>query len=955
MSMLLEQWQERLERHFEALARIRADSRLNLFALEHGLNNDEIEEISSLLRSRLENRIPLSSHWLLWVIYSSEHGYTYTGDEYWTSFEKQIPQWESEDRYNLRHCFRKFQKAYNSVVPSGRWADHFTIISWPITHAILPLYLQRQFARTLYDLRYLLAGLETLKPTAIGRSLAANADHTSSRLREFLQQEELVGRIVLALLGTAPAKGEEPIYREALDRIVEDLNGVRNAREWLGETQRFVRDRFTGIGSGSPRPNSPIMQRGTASQSAIQFGVRPSILLGYSGGATWSVRLEIPSFRNLATLGTDIQSFLKQTRCRLNGADDFKPAGWLLSGNRKGALKSWPDLQKPLIQFEHSNGKIDHLLESECRLTPGPTWLFRVANDGTAREIIGRIVRPDFNYIVITTGELPEPRFGMNSCQIGCSGIKSFRLKMPSNVSAEDTAWLKRLDLEVARTIRVWPAGLPGRNWDGEGSSEWLTTEAPCFGIMHDHPVEAYSLCLNNGAETVIDTGGAGHPIFVQIAPLPVGIHTLTVKAQRSTFLDTIISTSPAEGFVQLHVREPEPWIPGVASHTGLIVTLDPHDANLDTFWRNQVALSVLGPESHSIALTVSLKDRSGKDILSKKVSGSTKLPIRPDAWSKIFSRFLKHEENAWRYLEAASGQLEIKAEELGKFSFRFEHDVIPLHWVLYRERNNVVVRLINDTGQEGSNPEVLFFSMERPLKAERCLSETALSGIVVKPGGGLFYAEQGKHRDMVIVSAGLTTEGLKGLGITPKFAELRDGSITLAKSLSLFRYWHDSRLYGPLVNARHKQVMGSFLNIIYKKLCGTKWVNAEVVFRDAPNSEQALDTLQSAVQKRFTGFPVALHSKYTRMDINPVQASQWYSEVAARYEVSIDQKLCDFALRLAYQPHRLPDEFGSELEGMLNTILGNPELLRGARFLALMHNYQNPDQSVRPLANPKW
>ena len=951
--MLVEQWQERLERHFEALARIRADSRLHIFALEHGLKSEEIKEISSLLRSRYENRVPLSTHWLLWVVYSSEHGYTYTGDEYWTSFEKQIPKWESEDRYNLRHCFRKFQKTFNGVVPSGRWADHFTIISWPITHAILPLFLQRQFARILYALRHLLASMETLEPTAIGRSLAANADYTSTRLRKFFQQEELVGRIVLALLGTAPVEGEGPIYREALDRIVEDLNRVRNTREWLGETQHFVRDRFTGIGSGSPKPTSPTRQRSTASQSATQFSVRPSVLLGYRGGATWSVRLEIPSFRNLATLSTDIQSFLKQTRCRLNGADDFKPAGWLLSGNRKGALKSWPDLQKPLIQFEHSNGKIDHILESECRLSPGPTWLFRISNDGTAREIIGRIVRPDFNYIVITTGELPEPRFGMNHCHIDCSGIKSFRLKVPSNVSAEDTAWLKQLDLEVARTIRVWPTGLPGRNWDGEGSSEWLTTEAPCFGIMHDHPVEAYSICLNNGTEKVVDAGVAGHPIFVRIAPLPVGIHTLTIKARRSSSLNPIITTPPAEGFVHLHVREPEPWIPGVASHSGLIVTLDPHDADLDTFWRNEVALSVLGPESHNIDFTVSLKDRSGKNILSKKVTGSTKLPIYPDTWSKTFSRFLMHEENAWKYLEAASGQLEIKAEELGQFSLGFEHDVIPLHWVLYRERNNIVVRLIDETGQEGSSPKALFFSMERPLKAERCLYETASSGILVKPGGGLFYAEQGKHRDMVIVSAGLTNEGLKGLGINPKFAELRDGSVTLAKSLNLFRYWHDSRLYGPLVNARHKQVIGCFRNIIYKKLCGTKWVKAEVAFCDDPKSEQALDTLQRAMQKRFTGFPVALHSNYISMDITPVQASQWYSEVAARYEVSINKKLCDFALKLAYQPHRLPEEFGSELEGMLNAILVNPELLRGARFLTLMHNYQRPDKSVRPLTNP--
>ena len=290
-----------------------------------------------------------------------------------------------------------------------------------------------------------------------------------------------------------------------------------------------------------------------------------------------------------------------------------------------------------------------------------------------------------------------------------CAGIKSFRVQVPSNVSTEDTAWLDPLDLQVAWTIRVWPAGLPGRGWDGEGSSEWLTTEAPCFGIVHDHPVDAYSLCLNHGTETVVEAGAVGYPTFVRIAPLPAGTHRLTVKARRSTSLDPIVSTPAAEGFVQLDVRESEPWIPGAVSHSGLIATIDPHDADLDTFWRNEVSLSVLGPESHSVRLAVSLEGRDGREIISEQVGNPMMLPIMPDAWSKRFGRLLKREENAWRYLEAAGGRLTIRGEELGEFSFQFEHDVPPLRWVPRRDRDDIVIRLIDDTGLEGSGPEVFF------------------------------------------------------------------------------------------------------------------------------------------------------------------------------------------------------------------------------------------------------
>ena len=939
----LEQWQERLERHFESLVRIRAGSEYRIFALEHSLKDEEIEEVSSLLHSCLKARIPLSRHWLPWVIYASERGYTYEGDEYWRSFEEHMPQWEAEDRYKLRRCFKKFQEMYYGVVPSGRWANHFTIISWPITHAILPRYLQRQFAKTLYDLRYRLAGLGTLAPATIGRLLAANAHHASTRFQEFLQQEELTGRIVLALLGATPVGGEELIYPRTLQRIVEDLEKVRSTREWLGETRRYVRDCFKGIGSGQPGRGLSIQRGSSAVPDEVRFSARPSIVLGHRGGGTWSVRLEIPSFHNVATLSTDIRSFLRSTRCRLNGADDIKPAGWLLARNRKGVLRSWPDSQKPLIQFDQSHGKIDHLLESECRLTPGPVWLFRIASDGTAREITSGIVRPSCSYIVVTTAELPEPYNGMRACSMNCTGVKSFRLQIPSSVSAEDTAWLNKLGLQVARTIQVWPAGLPGRGWDGEGSSEWLTTEKPCFGFMHDHPVDAYSLCVNNGTQTVVEAGPKEEPIFVRLSSLPAGEHTLTVKAQRGSSLNEVVATPEAEGFAQLHVREPEPWTPGAVSHTGFIVTLEPHDADLDIFWKNEVKLSVLGPEGRSVAFAISLKDRNGEEILSKPVA-NMELPITPEAWSNRFSQFLEKEKDEWSYLEAATGQIKIKGEELGEFSCLFEHDSVPLRWVLSRDRNNIRIRLIDDTGQEESEPEVLFFSMESPLKAKQYPSGQALSGMIVEPPGGLFYAKQGDHRDVVIVSAIPRDKGLLGLGITPDFFGIRTGSIALGDCLRMFARWYEGRLYGTLVKVRREQIADGYLDSIYETLCGQNWTRAEKDFLKAPNSQPSLDALQQALEKGSTGFSAILRREHKKINENPAQAEQWYSDLVVQYHVSTDSKLCDFAFRLATEPHLLSKMSGSEQDEMLNAIRDNPAILRGARFLALLHPNQNHD-----------
>src|ERR1700730_17198827 len=101
--MLLDDWQARLEKHFQELAASHAVTGIPLFALEHDLNKAEIEEIKSLLHDRLKRREPLSKHWLVWVVYATELGYGYDGEEYWQSFEDATPHWrENVDRRALR-------------------------------------------------------------------------------------------------------------------------------------------------------------------------------------------------------------------------------------------------------------------------------------------------------------------------------------------------------------------------------------------------------------------------------------------------------------------------------------------------------------------------------------------------------------------------------------------------------------------------------------------------------------------------------------------------------------------------------------------------------------------------------------------------------------------------------------------------------------------------------------
>ena len=571
-AVFLDQAQKRLHEHFQATAVRREPSGFPVFALEHCLSHDELDRVKRLLRHRLRYRQRLAHHWLLWAVYAAEVGYGYEGDEYWQSFEEQSPGWASHDRDEVKAWFHKFHQNYRGVLPTGHWADHFTIIAWPITHAIVPKCLQWQFAQTMYDLRYRLASERDFDAQTIGRLFAANASHGSTRFQAFLQQEELTGQVVLALLGSQPTDEEELLHPPTLRRIVHDLEEVRRTRQWLKEARRVVADRFRGIGRGSgPRP--PRLRPDAPDHlfpDTAHLTLRPTLFLRHDGADTWTPFLETKSFRGLAALTADLQSFLRRTRCRLNGADDTKPAGWLLSGNRKGVLRSWPDAARPLIEFERDHPVMTHVLHSDCRLSPGPLWLFRIAADGTAREITGRVVRPGGRYIVTTNAPPPQALLDCaNPCRLECEGAQSFRLNVPADVSADITALLAALELQVARTIDVWPAGLPGRNWDGEGRTEWLTTETPCLGIAYDHPVDGFDFRLSNGTSAFVPSDSDHGPLFVRLPHLAPGAHHLHVKARRSPDLENVAQTPAAEGFARLDVRQPEPWTPGVTSHPG--------------------------------------------------------------------------------------------------------------------------------------------------------------------------------------------------------------------------------------------------------------------------------------------------------------------------------------------------------------------------------------------------
>jgi hypothetical protein len=928
MPTLLDAWQSRLETHFGELAKSRAETGFPIFALEHGLDKTELKEISDQLRSELVSGARLSHRWLLWVIYATEQGYEYDGVEYWVSFEENTPYWrERASGRQLRSYFTRFQKAYNGVIPAGPWAEWFRNIAWPITHAILPQYFQVQFARALYDASLQFARMHNPTPAAAGRLLASSAWDASIRFQEFLEQEELSGRIVLALLGLGAAKGQNQIYAPTLDRLVNDLENIRSAGEWLKAARRVVADRLHGLDrSSAGYAQGPDVAPLSRPPQVPPPNVKPALLLRRSSSTSWSVVIETPDFSGVARLSPELSQFLRTTRCTLAGTGGaMLPAGWTLYAPQMRVMKAWPSAGAQMISFERPNAILENILRGECRFPDGPIWVFRLGSDGLAREIAGKTVRPGHDYVILSRGPVNTTLAFAKPTTIQCDGVHAVVLELPEAVERDETTELHKLGVQVVRNIRVWPAGLCVRNWDGEGHGDWLSTEAPSFGIVHDYAVEGYEVRLNHEPEVTIEGTRAGHPIFVRLSPLPPGRHILSVRAKRLGLLTGAQALRDLEGQVELKVRDPTPWKAGTTSHPGLAVSVDPPDPSLDAFWEGNVRLSVMGPEGRDVVCAITLTGKSGAPVLSQEI-GRFDLPITPSQWTQRFKNFTNDASRAWKYLEASTGRFVIKGEELGEFALRLEKDAKPVRWICRPLQHTTQVRLVDDTAQE-ELVETKYFPLRQPAKATPLDCADALADMVAEEPGALYYAAQGQHRDALVVSSSRGAVDFRELVVEPNLI----GAPTDTKELlSLIELWHGARLAGPLADSRRELITRRLLARLYDNLCGSRWGHAEHAFFSNPQSEDFQQLERAAEAKG--GFAVVLRQSSAKLQQGTKEGSRWFTEVAHRYDICHDTTLCTFALQLAGSPFSI----GDKPTALFDAAKNNAPLIRGARLAAL-------------------
>ena len=296
--MSLAEWHERLHAHFHNLHQERLqEGGKPVFALEHGLDGDEIAVLKDDVRAYIKSNRP-NKHWFPWIVYAAELGYDYIGYEYWQTFEESTNGWlEHGNRYYLRDKFKDFCKDYGGAQPAGLWAQHRSIICYPITHAVLPKDFQRQLARVLYETRRLFTSSVLQSPDQLGTLIAVHSADQRDRFQGFVQNIDLVGLIAKELLSHQGQATGTILLPATLQRIVKDLEVERNARDWLRDARNYAARATETRGlTGATRTSAGSTSYRSRLNDAVPT-IEPNLMLRRNDPNSWGIRLRFLTLR----------------------------------------------------------------------------------------------------------------------------------------------------------------------------------------------------------------------------------------------------------------------------------------------------------------------------------------------------------------------------------------------------------------------------------------------------------------------------------------------------------------------------------------------------------------------------------------------------------------------------------------------------------------------------------
>lgn len=900
----------RLRAHFAGLRdarRVEAPG-APVFGIEHPLEAAEVLELARVLRESLKREgRPNLDYSIGWVVLAAECGYGFGGSEFWPTLEQRIPEWSwLGDRHALRSAFGRFVNDFGGRKPTGRWASHFCLIAWPITHAILPRDLQRHLCEAIYEARYQLWGMRGLDLPGLGKIIARAAPIHGTRFDDFIHDHALVGAIAHRLL-VDDSDTRAYFFEKTFQRILNDLHTTAATQEWLGEASHIY---SRGVSVSVPRASTASISNGTRTRVP---SLVPDLQLVGSDKGGWSPRLVPPSLADWTQHYPDVVRELDTLKFRVDGVNDraFPAQALLAARPAPVTLDVFPRLDTPLIEFVPQHPGLSAAFDADCRIKDRSVLAFRQPCDVAYLVAKGELL-PGESYIFATRNDT----WAIGE-SLSCSDPtwRLWRWEVSNSLDSSISPLLQASGLSIRRTTRLRPWGLVPRRWDYGTDGEWLITEPIVFVIERDHIFDAISVSVDGSTPKILECDGMDDPTIV-LDDLRAGNYPLTVATfeRRTTRTGTEwIELGRCE--VLLRVRTPVAWSPGRVAVDALRIDCNPSRPSLAQLLKEEVVVTIDGLATAPVEVNLICADGSGKAATPPEVLIRQRAPIRAEAWLAGLTALQRRVDPSRILMGAQRAYLRVFCEPLGEQRIALSLVSSPVRWVLRGES----VRLICDGNKE---PEIVHASFEEPSKTQLVDRVRCQRGFDAA-ASGLFVAQEEAFMRGVIVGQP-TGNGFASLRAPVRVGDLRQTSVLTL--VTAYRRWESAvatttfaRLnQDNVIKLIHQELLSRYVSGVWKQL----------------EQKRLWSNLEEEVDR-----PGAIHSfGYTlgkqrgqRLTQDALQA--FFVQASLDYKVTPDHALIDAAWNLAAQPRALADDWDGP--PLADTVVFT-RLLRGARLLCL-------------------
>ena len=475
-----------------------------VFAIEHRLDPSQLDQLRTDIEAQIQTGLLSRAWWLPWVVYATEIGYVYSGQEYWPVFEASTPGWTFvEDREFIRTSFQKFRDQYGGYQPQGIWAEHFTIICWPIFHSILPRDLQRQLASILFDITGGLDSEDLENPKRLGQIIHSHSFNTSTRFQEFSQETLLIGNIAVGLLHSDDSGAISPIDKATLSRITSDLQNEQQSRRWLDSAKRRAqRIRLRGLQNiGGQRKGD----QGSRSQSSVLPIIELSIELTEVNSDRWEVFATIADARRIIDDAPIVGQILAASRSQIFGEPAILPRGFFTRETTRRQLAKWPNFDEKPIRLYPQESTVQGMFSDFKLRSSAPYWLFEVRETGSAIFLSNKIVHPNSNYLLaMRTGTVVPSSIEKNSMlAIDCSDLDLYRIDLGIEIDDVSLEVLDEIGATIQHDLKVDPVGIAPIDWNRAGYSKWVDGDTPAFSVAFDFQATSISIKFETKDEPI--------------------------------------------------------------------------------------------------------------------------------------------------------------------------------------------------------------------------------------------------------------------------------------------------------------------------------------------------------------------------------------------------------------------------------------------------------------------